>query len=325
MTQPKLLLKSSADVTTFASGTSFPTTFLRDALKDVETAMFFAKVYDLRPQEVAHVLQVCVPSPVVEALTNQADLHSQSLQDYLVEQYQDEDGDWVYPDAAFHEAVPGYKAPVNAEILPEVWKTIELTIAKSIKDVAETIGTAIEHMPGKTADMVFKTLAKVNAKRPTLGDYQATFHHTPQKRVLVVFDVSGSVSAETVRTIVDDVVGLAYEANAALVLISNTAIYYQAGGYSTDQVLADAEFGGTHYEHLAPLFTNLDWDVVISIADYDSSPSAAHVLSRCNGKIGQLFDVSLVNRSTYLAECLAPMATEVRPLLIASNTARLVY
>ena len=325
MTVPKLLLKSSTDVTTFASGKSFPTTFLRDSLKDVETAMFFAKVYDLQPQEVAHILQVCVPSPVVTALTNEADMHSQSLQDYLVEQYQDENGDWVYPDAEFFEAVPGYKAPVDAEILPEVWKNIELTIAQSIKDVADTIGSAIERMPSKTADIVFKTLAKVNARRPTLGDYKATFQHEQQKRVLVVFDVSGSVSAETVRTIVDDVVGLAYEANAALVLISNTAIYYSAGGFSTDQVLSDAEFGGTHYEHLAPLFTGQDWDAVISIADYDSSPSAAAVLSRCDGKIGQLFDVSLVNRSTYLAECLAPMATEVRPLLIASNTARLVY
>ena len=89
-------------------------------------------------------------------------------------------------------------------------------------------------------------------------------------------------------------------------------------------MLEDAEYGGTHYEQLAPLFTNQNWDAVITIADYDSSPAAKSVLSRCNGKIGQLFDVSLVDRSTYLAECLQHMATEVRPLLVASPNAQLV-
>jgi hypothetical protein len=317
----KLLINSSADVTTFTSGRAFPTKFLQDALPDVETALFFAKVYDLAPQDVALVLQTCVPSTVVTALTNEAGMHSQSLQDYLVDEFFD-DGEWHYESIEFLEKLGGVKAPVQAEILPEVWKNIELTIAQSILDVASSITGVIEHMPGKTGEMVFQTMAKVNKRRPTLGEYQAGFKHEQVKRVLVVFDVSGSVSSTTVQTIVDDVVGMAYEANAALVLVSNTAIFYPAGGFSTKQVLADAEYGGTHYEMLAPLF-NQDWDAVVTVADYDSSPAAATVLSRCKGKIGQLFDVSLVNRSTYLAECLAPLATEVRPLLIASNTAYL--
>ena len=140
-----------------------------------------------------------------------------------------------------------------------------------------------------------------------------------EKRVLVVFDVSGSMSQSTVATIVDDVVGLAYEANAALAIVSNTCTYYAPGAYGTADVLRDAEYGGTHYEQLVPLFKDQDWDVVVSIADYDSSRAAADALRRCKGKIGQLFDVSLVSRSTYLAECLAPLANEVRPLLIARD------
>jgi hypothetical protein len=208
---------------------------------------------------------------------------------------------------------------VDAEVLPEVWKSIELVIADSIAKVAETISTTIEHMPGRTGEMVFATLAKVNARRPTVGDYRAGFKHEQVKRVLVVFDVSGSMTASTVARIVDDVVGLAYEANASLAIVSNTCTFWQAGGFSTADVLEAAEYGGTHYEQLVPLFTDQDWDAVVSIADYDSSPSAKTALSRCNGKIGQLFDVSLVNRSTYLAECLAPMAGEVRPLLIANQ------
>lgn len=323
MTNTKLLLRSSAEVTTFTNGRAFPTQFLKSALPDVETALFFAKVYDLAPQDVSLVLQTCVPSVVVEALTNEAGMHSLTLQDYLIEEFQDENGDWAYESHDFLERLGGVKAPVDAEILPEVWKNLELTIAESIAKVAETISGTIEHMPGRTGEMVFQTLAKVNARRPTIGDYQAGFKHQQQKRVLVVFDVSGSVSSTTVATIVDDVVGLAYEANAALAIVSNSCFFYPAGAFSTSQVLDDAEYGGTHYETLAPLFTDQDWDVVVTIADYDSSPSAATVLARCTGKIGQLLDVSLVNRSTYMAECLAPLASEVRPLLIASNTAYL--
>ena len=220
-----------------------------------------------------------------------------------------------------HAAAPGSR---DAEILPEVWKNIELTIAKSIAEVAASTSNTIEHMPGRTGEMIFQTLAKMNARRPTLGDYRAGFKHSPVKSVLVVFDVSGSMSEPTVRTIVDDVVSMAYEANAALVIVSNNAFYYSAGGFSTEQVLDDAEYGGTHYEMLAPFFTDQNWDAVITIADYDSSPSAKSVLARCNGKIGQLFDVSLVDRSTYLAECLQHMADEVRPLLVASSNAQLV-
>lgn len=325
MTVPKLLLDSSTEVTRFTNGVAFPTRFLKDVLPDVETTLFFAKVYELDAQDVSRLLQICVPSLVVEALTNEAGFHSMSLQDYLVDCWQDDDGTWVYEDLQFLERLGGVKAPVDAEILPEVWKNLELIIADSIKEVASTISGTVEHMPGRTGEMIFQTLAKVNARRPTLGDYRAGFKHNQVKRVLIVFDVSGSVSAGTVSTIVDDVVGLAYEANAALVLVSNSAIYYPPGGFSTDQVLTDAEYGGTHYEQLVPLFTDQDWDVVVTVADYDSSPSAMAALSRCNSKIGQLFDVSLVSRSTYLAECLADMATEVRPLLIASDTAYLCH
>jgi hypothetical protein len=318
MTVPKLLIHSSNDVTTFNSGRAFPTQFLTDALPDVETVLFFGKVYDLDASDLSLLIQKCVPSDVVTALLGEANIHSLSLQDYLVEEFWD-GTDWVYPHLECIEGLPGTKAEVTAEILPEVWKNLELTIADSIRKVADTISGTIEVMPSKTGEMIFRTLAKVNARRPTLGDYQAGFKHQQQKRVLVIFDVSGSVSAPTVATIVDDVVGLAYEANASLAIVSNTCTWYQPGGFSTQQVLGDAEYSGTHYEQLVPLFDGQSWDVVISIADYDSSPAAAAALARCSGRIGQLFDVSLVNRSTYLAECLSPLADEVRPLLIANS------
>jgi len=319
MNTEKLLISSTLDVTTFSNGRSFPKKFLKDALPDMETALFFAKVYDLEAKDVAVLLADCVPGPVVEALVNEAHEHSVTLQDFMVDSFQDENGEWYYPDLEFLEAVPGAAKPVDAEILPELWKNLELEIAESIAKVADTISTTIEHMPGRTGEMVFQTLAKVNARRPTIGDYQAGFKHEQVKRVLVVFDVSGSMSEPTVKTIVDDVVGLAYEANASLAIVSNSSFFYQAGAFSTDQVLEDAEYMGTHYEMLVPLFTDQDWDAVITIADYDSSYYAKEALSRCNSKIGQLFDISLVDRSTYLAECLMHMAREVRPLLISNS------
>lgn len=325
MTIPKLLLKSSYDVTTFENGKSFPTKFLTDSLTDVGTALFFAKVYKLSPQDVASLLHTVAPSNVVEALTQEAHMHSLDLQSYLVQECIDTNGDWYYPDEQFFDALPGAKEPVQAEVLPEMWKNLEIEIADSIAKVADTIASTIGHMPGRTGEMTFQSLATLNARRPTIGDYKAQIQHQQVKRVLVVFDVSGSMSQTTVQTIVDDVVGLAYEANASLAIVSNSVFFYQPGGFSTKQVLSDAEYMGTHYENLAPLFDNQEWDVVVTIADYDSSPSAKQVLGRCTGRIKQLLDVSLVDRSTFLAECLGQMADEMRPLLVAAPHQYLTY
>jgi len=321
----KMLLTGTGQVTTFSNGKSFPTKFLQDQLPDVETLLFFAKVYKLEAQDVSQLLHDCVPSPVVDAFTAEAAEHSVDLQDYLVDMYQDENGEWAYHDATCVQGMPGTEAEVEPEILPEVWKNLEVEIASSITEVAETIASTVQHMPGRTGEMIFRTLAKMNRRRPSLGEYLPGFKHKQVKKVLVVFDVSGSMSASTVQTIVDDVVGLAYEANASLAIVSNTCTWWPAGGYGTKDVLNAAEYGGTRYEELVPLFKDQDWDAVIAIADYDSSYGAKQALATCKGRIGQLFDVSLVNRSTYLGECLAQLADEVRPLLIASDTAQLTW
>lgn len=317
--QTHLLIQSSGDVTTFSNGRSFPTKILQSTLPDVETTLFFGKVYGLSPQDLALLLHTVCNSEVIEAFTNEAGSHSLDLQDFLVEEYQDANGEWYYPDERFEEGTAGPMEKVDATLLPALWENVELVIADSITKVAETISTTIGHMPGKTGEMVFASLAKVNKQRPTIGQYTAHIQHTPVANVLVVFDVSGSMSENTVRTIVDDVVGLAYEANASLAIVSNSCFYYEPGGYNSDQVLGDAQFAGTHYETLRPLFDDRNWDVVVTIADYDSAYSAKQVLARASGRIGKLLDVSLVNRSTFLAECLAPLADEVQPLLIAND------
>ena len=316
-TSQKFLVKGSGDIVTFTNGTSFPRKFLKDSLPDVPTAVFFAKVYRLEPAELSDLICDLFPSRVTNALFAEAEEHSTTLQDYIVEQYYDTvTGEWNYDAGGAEEGPLAAKQEVQAEVLPEVWKSIELEIAASIADVAAKLSDTVARMPGRTGEMLFRSMATMNAKRPTIGDYRATIHHQQIKKVLVVLDVSGSMTEQTIHTIVDDVVGLAYESNADLAIVSNSCTYWPAGGYNTQVVLDAAEYGGTYYEELRSLFEQ-SWDVVITIADYDSSWSAKDVLSQCSGRIGELFDISLVDRSTFLAECLGQLADKVQPLLVS--------
>mgnify|MGYP003694702699 CR=1 FL=1 len=62
--------------------------------------------------------------------------------------------------------------------------------------------------------------------------------------------------------------------------------------YTVDGVLAEAEYGGTHYETLSKLLDK-DWGVVVCIADYDSSLRAKEAIARCRGHIELVLDISL--------------------------------
>jgi hypothetical protein len=112
---------------------------------------------------------------------------------------------------------------------------------------------------------------------------------------------------------------MSYMANAHLAIVSSTTTHWEPGAYDSAAVLREAEFGGTHYETLKSLLDR-DWGVVVTVADYDSSPSAKSVLSRCHGTIDQVLDISLVNRPTFLAECVGQLAAEVKPLLVANTS-----
>ena len=164
--------------------------------------------------------------------------------------------------------------------------------------------------------MVFETMAKFNKQRPSIGMYQASIKHEQVPDVLVILDVSGSMREDTIRAIVDDVVGLSWEAKAHLAIVSNNAYVWEPGSYNVDDVLAMAEYGGTQYEMLAPLLDR-DWGTVVTIADYDSAYIAKSVIGNCTGHIGTVLDISLVNRSTFLAECVGQLADKVQPLMVA--------
>ena len=167
--------------------------------------------------------------------------------------------------------------------------------------------------------MVFETMAKFNKQRPSIGMYQASIKHEQVADVLVILDVSGSMREDTIRAIVDDVVGLSWEAKAHLAIVSNNAYVWEPGSYNVDDVLAMAEYGGTQYEMLAPLLDR-DWGTVVTIADYDSSMSSQRYLkNNCNSKVGTVLDISLVNQPSFLAECIAQFADKLQPLLIGQS------
>ncbi len=334
--------KRSLDVFEVKPGVHFDVATLRDLLPDNETLLFFGKVYKLDAQQLGALLHKVRNTDLTTVLFAEGGKHSQDLQDYLLDGYttHDEDCPGYYDDSlciCTPEWVPGIvhqtvtegeldfdpDIPVG-ELLPDVLESLKVEVAASIQAVAAKLESTVGLLPGKQGSMIFRTMMTMNRNRPTIGDYRAGIHHDRQKQNLVILDDSGSMSLETIQAIVEDVVALAYNANAHFALVSSSCRYWEPGTYSVDTLLDAAEIWGTHYETLVPLL-NRDWGTVITIADYDSSQAAKdQIRAECTGHIDELLDISLVSRPTFLAECVGQLAANCKPLLIASEDANLV-
>lgn len=302
---------ASTDLFEFKAGKLISIAALRTMLPDTETALFFGKCYDLDTAQLTELMRRVFPGNCVLAALTAGD-HSIELQDYIIGIVDDLDTEDV---AISYDAA---QAP-PAQVLPQLWESLEVEVAASIKTVAAKLADTLALLPGKQGQMVFGHMAKLNKQRPVLGTYTARVHHAAQVENLVILDVSGSMSQSTVRAIIDDVVALAWSANAHLAIVSESAFHWEPGSYNADKVLAKSEFGGTRYEQLLPLL-HRDWGTVISIADYDSSYQArAFVKANATGTIDTVLDISLVNQPTYLGQCLGEIAREVRPLLIGNS------
>lgn len=292
-------------------GKKFSAESLKKILPDIETALFFAKVYKMDASHLGDLLSSVFNTTLVKALTTGS--HSTALQDYLVD---------TVPDSIVKQSKVHYStgAPVpKGEILPELWEQLEVQVIESIAALSERLVDVLDALPTKQGNMVFQTLAKLQKQRPVIGTFAAGIKHSRVPDVLVVLDVSGSMSASTIKEIVDDVVALSWKANAHMAIVSDTATFWEPGTYTSQDILDRAEYGGTRYEQLAPLLDR-NWGTVITVADYDSSMGAKHALSSRQGRIGQVLDISLVNQPTFLAECVGQLADKVTPVLIA-NTA----
>lgn len=291
-----------------------PRNQLAHLLPDVETALFFAKLYQLNAQQVTTLLDWLFHSDVTEALASGS--HSEELQDYVID---------LYPELQLERGVPAATPNLDAKLLTEVFEAATIEVATSVRDVAAKLGATLGHMPSQQGQMVFKSLREVNARRPTLGAFKAQVYHPHVPDTLVILDVSASMTEETIRTIVDDAVALAYNAKASLAIVSNTATLWEPGTFDAQQVLDLAEFGGTQYEQLIPLFAR-NWGTVICIADYDSNSDVKKFFGGAVGVVGEVFDISLVSKPTFLSECVGVLSNKpVRRLMQASPAVRLCW
>lgn len=314
-----MISSSTNDVRLFeiSPGVKFSQGVLRRLLPDVETLLFFAKVYALGYTKVGELLQLVFPNvSVIEELT--AGNHSTELQDYVL------DLATYIPEYVQPGTAPEFvAAPPPATVLPELWKASEVEVAQSIKDVAAKLEGVLSVMSRQQEGrMVFQHMAKLNAKRPgRFGVYGPQIVHPYQVDNLVILDVSGSMTSRTVQMIVDDVVALSYKANAHLAIVSNDTFHWAPGQYDVRTVLASAQYGGTHYDTLVDLFKGKSWGTVVTIADYDSYSDAREVFKRfATGTVEKVLDISLVNRPTFLSECVGVIAKEVSPLMVAPTS-----
>lgn len=289
-----------------------PAAILRKLLPDVETALFFAKTYKLPRQKLTALLQMLFQMDVVQALTAEGGLHSNELQSYLVE---------TVPDVVQRPGVTlGDTGQVpDTEVLAAVWEAAQITVASSIEKVASELAGVLDALPSQYGTLVFQQLRKLNVQRNTLSaSFEPTIQHKRTAKNLVILDVSGSMSERTIRRIVGEVVGLAYKSDSELAIVSNQCFHWGTGEATVESVLRAAEYQGTHYETLAPLL-QYDYNVVTTIADYDSAYGAQEAIAQCTGRIGKVIDISLVNRPTFLAECVGQLANEVEPILVGND------
>jgi hypothetical protein len=304
-------LRDSLDLVEVKTGLFFSVDTLRTFIPDAATAVFFAHLYEMDHIHMSALLSRVLNTDLASALFNEGEGHSSDLQDYIVDIASAAGVDMGQ--TTFNEEPP------KGEILPEVWAQLEVEVAQSIKDVAAKLEGVIGLLPGKQGSMVFESMMKMNKLRPTIGVHGARITHERQKENLVILDVSGSMNSDTVGRIVEDVVAMSYMANAHMAIVSDSTTYWIPGSYSVEDILTHATYCGTHYETLVDLFDR-DWGTVITIADYDSSYGAKeHIANNSVGSIDTVLDISLVNRPTFLAECVGQLATEVRPLLVANS------
>ena len=306
---------SSLDIIRLSDQTAISVSALRRLLPDINTALFFCKAYKLDNQQVRELLPKLFPDSVLlHSLLAEAASHSQELQDFLVE---------VYPtEIQYGEVLPEEEQePPSETLLAELFREASVTIADNLQVLADKLMTAMDRMPGAAGRMIFTSLARVHRVRGSIGTYEARIDHSRTSRSLVILDVSGSMSWDTVTAILGDVLALTKKADAHLAIVSTNAFLWNPGEATMKAVLDTAEFGGTEYASLIPVLQGT-WDTVITIADYDSSRDTKRAIAQdCRSlKIRQLYDMSLVNKPTFLAECLEFAADQTQPLLVCNSS-----
>ena len=201
----------------------------KEAIPDIETAVFFAAALDLSLYNTSSLLRRLFPyERMVEFFTEGN--HSTMLQQYVV------DPQYV-PDVHDMPVAQYVGQPPKSELLAHLLEHATTRVGSSITEVASSIATILGKFPSKAGNMSLRHLANFNHKRNQVGTFSATIQHQPEEKNLVILDDSGSMGASLIEAIADEVVALSYSINATLVLVSNTARRWAPGAFTTDAVL----------------------------------------------------------------------------------------
>ena len=186
------------------AGYSISEKALKGLLPDIETALFFAKAYQMDYQDLSTMLWLLFQTDVIEALIGEAHVHSAELQDYIV--------DVVPEDVQVRYGVGHYdksKATPDTDLLIQVFEQATVEVPSSIQSVVDKLGQVLESFPSKYGEMTFNHLLKLNRQYNAIGTYEAEILHKRTPPRLVVLDVSGSMTSAPVARIVEPVVARA--------------------------------------------------------------------------------------------------------------------
>ena len=308
-------LQRSVTLFEYAPGKFVSHATLQRLLPDYKTALFFAKVFYLNWNRLSDLMRIVFPTKsIIEVLYGESSYHSHELQDFLVDIIP------PYIQADHTLKIDETDDIPNTGMLQALFEAATTQVAAKIAEIAQKLGDVLDRMPSKYGEMTFQTLQQFNVQRNAIGTFSPVVQHKRQAKNLVIFDVSGSVSCGTVQALVDEVVGFSYDINASLAIVSTNAFWWSPGYFDTNTVLNSAEYASTQYHMLAPVL-NEDWDTVVTIADYDSSRSSKNYLrDHCTGHIGEVLDISLVDKPTYLAECVGQFADAVTIMSISDSS-----
>lgn len=225
---------------------------------------------------------------------------------------------------------------VDDETLFDLVNNSLVKLPESIQELADGLFIEVlSNLPTGRASYVIEHFQQVS-KFGTFGTMKTGLEYEKNTNACVVLDCSGSMGYRLGEAIANAVVHLANELKCDLILVSSAAKRLPAGTFSAETVKRNWQNAGTYYNQLVPHFKDISqsYDVVVTIADYDSIPShKIEIAKLCKAKVHTLYDICVqyveqspgVAKSSFLAECLGQLAKEVKPVFVGAEGFNYTY
>ena len=217
----------------------------------------------------------------------------------------------------------------DADTLLDLVNTSLVKLPTTITELADGVFVdVLSKQPSGQANYVMDYLMQVS-KFGQIGTVKTGLEYQADTKAAIVLDCSGNMGRKLGEAIAESVVKLADTLKCDLILVSSTAVRLPAGTFGVKTVLANWQNQLTLYNQLIPHFRDISqsYDVVITIADYDSiSSHKSQIMQECNARIQQVYDVCVEHtldsngnlRTSFLAECLGQLADNVIPVFVGA-------